>query len=311
MNDIPSSDTKINVPVHNADSAEGDAEIPSESKWYLLRQNGAVLIRYLLDTEVHTYAFSVAANAIISFIPFIVLLYTIAIAFFHSPQMANIITEMVNNFMPANTSDHDWIATQLAGIVPHHKVQFFSLVIILISCTGIFLPLEVALNQAWGVRKSRNYLYNQAVAFGLAFLMVLLAFISIFLNAVQRQILTFIFFGHVDNVVFKGISAIWLGLSSGAACIAFFFAIYWLLPNCKVPWRSVLRTSVITGLIWFAAKFLFVLVLPHLDLKAIYGPFFVSVSLLFWAYISGLILFAGAQFSVNRNLASKLHQTES
>ena len=31
-----------------------------------------------------------------------------------------------------------------------------------------------------------------------------------------------------------------------------------------------------------------------------YGPFYVSVSLLFWAYISGLIMFAGAQFSVAR-----------
>jgi uncharacterized BrkB/YihY/UPF0761 family membrane protein len=40
--------------------------------------------------------------------------------------------------------------------------------------------------------------------------------------------------------------------------------------------------------------------LPHLDLKALYGPFDVSVGLLFWSYISGLILFAGAQFSVSR-----------
>jgi uncharacterized BrkB/YihY/UPF0761 family membrane protein len=31
-----------------------------------------------------------------------------------------------------------------------------------------------------------------------------------------------------------------------------------------------------------------------------YGPFYVSVGLIFWAYISGLILFAGAQFSVAR-----------
>ncbi len=31
-----------------------------------------------------------------------------------------------------------------------------------------------------------------------------------------------------------------------------------------------------------------------------YGPFYVSVGLLFWAYISGLIMFAGAQFSVAR-----------
>jgi YihY family inner membrane protein len=181
----------------------------------------------------------------------------------------------------------------------------------MISCTGIFLPLEVALNQAWGVRESRNYLHNQLVAFGLAFLMVILALISIFLNAVQRTVLTFIFFNHVDNDLFRGLSAIWLQLSTGAACIAFFFAIYWLLPNRKVPWRSVMRISVITGIIWLAAKFIFVLVLPHLDLKAIYGPFFVSVSLIFWAYISGLILFAGAQFSVNRQLASKSSETES
>ncbi len=56
-----------------------------------------------------------------------------------------------------------------------HGVQALSLLMILVSCTGIFLPLEVALNQAWGVAKSRNYLLNQLVAFGLAILMVFLA----------------------------------------------------------------------------------------------------------------------------------------
>jgi uncharacterized BrkB/YihY/UPF0761 family membrane protein len=37
-----------------------------------------------------------------------------------------------------------------------------------------------------------------------------------------------------------------------------------------------------------------------MDLQALYGQFYVSVGLLFWAYVSGLILFAGAQFSVAR-----------
>jgi uncharacterized BrkB/YihY/UPF0761 family membrane protein len=41
-------------------------------------------------------------------------------------------------------------------------------------------------------------------------------------------------------------------------------------------------------------------VLPLMDLEALYGRFYVSVTLLFWAYVSGLILFAGAQFSVAR-----------
>jgi membrane protein/epoxyqueuosine reductase len=62
----------------------------------------------------------------------------------------------------------------------------------------------------------------------------------------------------------------------------------------------VLRTAIITGLIWLAAKYIFVAVLPHLDLKSLYGAFYVSVGLLFWGYFSGLILFAGAQFSVAR-----------
>jgi uncharacterized BrkB/YihY/UPF0761 family membrane protein len=91
-----------------------------------------------------------------------------------------------------------------------------------------------------------------------------------------------------------------LASTTGVASILFFFSIYWLLPNRKVPWRSVLRTSIYTGVIWLVARYLFVAALPHLDLKALYGPFFVSVGLLFWAYVSGLILFAGAQFSVAR-----------
>jgi membrane protein len=267
------------------------------SKQYRWRRDGRALIAYLLDSEVHTFAFSVAANAILSFIPFIVLLYTLARSVFHSPMMAGVIGDMIRYFLPSN---QDWVAAGLAAAAPHHGVQVFSLVMILISCTGIFLPLEVALNQAWGVQKSRNYLVNQCVAFGLALLMVGLALISIALNAGQQALVSFLFFHHTDNLAYRAINYVWLALSTGVACIAFLFCIYWLLPNRQVPVRPILRTSIVTGIIWLAAKYVFVAILPHLDLKAIYGPFYVSVGLLFWAYFSGLILFAGAQFSVAR-----------
>ncbi len=281
------------------DSTESSEAIPKavDSKWYRWRKDGTALVQYLLDSEVHTYAFSVAANAILSFIPFIVLLYTIALSLFHSAAMADAVSQMVYYFFPSN---QDWIAKNLVLAAPRHGVQVFSLLMILISCTGIFLPLEVALNQAWGVAKSRNYLLNQVVAFGLAILMVLLGMASVILSAWQRELLTFVFFHHTDNFVFNGISYLWLALCTGVACILFFFSIYWLLPNRRVPALSVMRTAVITGVIWLSVKYIFVAVLPHLDLKAIYGPFYVSVGLLFWAYISGLILFAGAQFSVAR-----------
>lgn len=296
MADVSNAGT-LNAAAVPAGGTVAPAAPVTQSKWFRLRRAYAPIVTYLLDSEVHTYAFSVAANAILSFIPFVVLLYTLSLAVFHSNAMAGVVSNLVQNFFPSTASAAFWHA--LERVAPSH-VQIFSLVVILISCTGIFLPLEVALNQAWGVTKSRNYLMNQLVAFGLAFLMVLLGMASILLSAWERQGLDLLFFHHVDNWVYKMIGEVWLAVCSGVACIIFFFVIYWLLPNCKVPWRPVLRTSIVTGGIWLAAKYAFVAVLPHLDLQSIYGPFFISVGLLFWAYISGLILFAGAQFSARR-----------
>lgn len=289
------------------DATDAPATTPAKparlAKWYRLRYDGVALLNYLLDSEVHTFAFSVAANAILSFVPFVLLLYTLARSVFHSQAMVGVVNDMVDSFFPAVTTQPHWLVDNLemyAVYASRHGVQAFSLIMILISCTGIFLPLEVALNQAWGVKKSRNYLLNQSVAFGLAIWMVVLGMLAVLLSAGQRAILDMFFFHHTDNFLYRGISEVWLALCSGAACILFFFTIYWLLPNCKVPARPVMRASIATGLVWLAAKYIFVWVLPHLDLKSLYGPFFVSVGLLFWAYISGLILFAGAQFSVAR-----------
>lgn len=286
-----------------AAAAAAEPQPATASKWFHWRSEGKVLIDYLLDSEVHTYAFSVAANAILSFIPFCLLLYTLAFRVFHSDAMVSVINDMVNYFLPTATYVQNWLPRNIFAWAVRSSaggVQALSLVMILISCTGIFLPLEVALNQAWGVTKSRNYLLNQTVAFALAILMVLLGVGSIFLNLEMQTILTFLFFHHTDNFVYNTISYLWLALSTGAASILFFFSIYWVLPNRKVPWRPVLRTSILTGVVWLLARVIFAAVLPHLNLGDLYGPFYVSVGLLLWAYISGLILFAGAQFSVSR-----------
>jgi YihY family inner membrane protein len=295
-----------------AAAATGPAEKATQSKWYLWRKSGTALIAYLLDSEVHTFAFSVAANAIISFIPFVVLLYTLALSVFHSEAMRGVVDDMVNYFLPSATTTKDWVANTIVSeavlpLLKHHGAQAFSLVMILIACTGIFLPLEVALNQAWGVSKSRNYLFNQTIAVGLALLMVGLGVASMVVNVNVDKVLAFALLHDSDNWFFRilnysydALTYVWLAVSTGVASILFFFSVYYILPNRKVPWRPVMRTSIITGGVWLISRFIYAAVLPHLNFQALYGPFYVSVGLLFWAYISGLILFAGAQFSVAR-----------
>ena len=131
----------------------------------------------------------------------------------------------------------------------HHGLQAFSLIMIVVACTGIFLPLEVALNQAWGVAKSRNYLHNQIIAFGLAILMIALGMGSVLLNEGAQWLLTTVLFGHTENFLFNGIYLLVVASTTGIASILFTLCIYWLLPNRKVPWRPVFRTAVVTGII--------------------------------------------------------------
>jgi membrane protein len=122
--------------------------------------------RYMLRTEVHTFAFSVAANAILSLFPFLLLL-TLIRRVFHSQIMYNVVENLLRDYLPTG---QEFVIRNLNALVSaHHRAQVFSLAMLLITSTGIFLPLEVALNRVWGFRNNRSYLGNQLIALGLVF----------------------------------------------------------------------------------------------------------------------------------------------
>ena len=268
----------------------------------------ASLARYLCQSEVHTYAFSVAANAILSLFPFIVLTWTIERSLFHSPRMEAILADMLRYFLPAH---QDFVVRNMALLAQiHSRVQIISIVTLLISSTGVFLPLEVALNRVWKVPKNRSYLRNQLLSLGLAFAVGVLALFSIAFTAAQHRLLEFLFFGRTENLVFAVLAGSILRISAAVLSISIFFLIYWILPNRKLPVMAVLPTAIVAGLLWEAAKTVYVLVLPWLKLDAAYGPFSVSVGLMIWAFLTGLILLAGAQFSANRHTLRLARQAQ-
>jgi YihY family inner membrane protein len=261
-------------------------------------QQIVALARYMTKTEVHTYAFSVAAQVILSLFPFIVLLLTLAQRVFHSPRMVSVVVQMMSSFLPSN---QDFVMKNMKIVaVAHTQTRIFSVVMLLITTTGVFLPLEVALNSVWGVRTNRNYLHNQVVSLALATGVGVLAMASIALSTAQQSVMSFIFFGHTQNIFFTFIGDSFLRICAGIASIGLFFLIYWGLPNRKIPARAVLPTAIIVGVLWEIAKYLYILTLPHLDLRSVYGPFEVSVGLMLWAFLSGLLLLAGAYVSATR-----------
>jgi membrane protein len=274
-----------------------DPSLPPPPNSSVLEQAKS-LARYLGQSEVHTYAFSVAANVILSLFPFIVMTWTIESRLFHSANMDNILGDLLRYFLPAH---QDFVVKNM-GLLAHarSKVQIISVVTLLISSTGVFLPLEVALNRVWRVAENRSYIKNQLTSLALAVMVGLLALFSIALTAGQNRMLAFIFHNRPQSLAAVILGHAVLRISAAIFSVGIFFLIYWVLPNRKLPIIAVLPAAVITGLLWEMAKVLYIFVLPWLDLQLVYGPFAVSVSLMIWAFLTGLILLAGAHFSATR-----------
>jgi len=256
-------------------------------------------IRYLMRTEVHTFAFSVAANAILSFFPFVMLLMVLIRRVFRSPAMYDVVVQLLRDYLPAG---QEFVIRNLNAMVgARHPAQIVSLVILLITSTGIFLPLEVALNRIWDFPENRSYLGNQLISLGLAFWCGVLALLSVAMSAGNVELMESILHGHATSLV-RVIGFLMMKVFAIAASIAIFFLIYWLLPNGKVPLRAVLPTALVMGLLFEVLKYAYILALPKLNFAEVYGPFSLSVSLMFWAFLSGLLLLTGAYLSAQEHL---------
>jgi YihY family inner membrane protein len=287
--------------VSSAKSSPGSGDPPARTP----RHSGLVLAttKYVLRTDVHTFAFSVAANAILSFFPFVVLLMTLIRRVFHSRVMYDVVVQLLRDYLPAG---QDFVIRNLNAMVEtRQRVEIVSLAILLVTSSGVFMPLEVALNRIWRFPENRSYFGNQLVSLGLAFACGVLALVSIGMTAGNVALFEFLLHGHATGLL-RLVGFVLMKVFAVAASITIFFLIYWLLPNGKVPARAVLPTAIIMGLLSEALKYAYIMALPRLNFQEVYGPFALSVSLMFWAFLSGLLLLAGANLSAEEHLGRRL-----
>jgi len=228
-------------------------------------------VKYLLHTEVHTFAFSVAANAILSFFPFVLLLMSLALRVFHSRTMSDVIKELLRDYLPAG---QDFVIRNLEA-------------------------LATARNKAQRFPNNRSYIGNQFISLGLAFACGILAMLSIALSAGNVKLLRFLAFGH-DIFLVRVLGFLTAKVFATVTSMAIFFLIYWLLPNGKVPAKAVLPAAIIMGFFSEILKYSYILLLPRLNFQEVYGPFAISVSMMFWAFLSGLLLLTGAHLSAQK-----------
>lgn len=269
-------------------------ELP-QSRTQLLKGIGGRLLtslRYLFATEVHAFAFSIAANVYLSFFPFTLLLLTISRRWVHWDSAYRVILELLRIHLPAGADAIIQNLTQLAQGRP--RLQLISVVMLFFTSSGVFLPLEVALNNVWGIHRNRSFLKNQAMSFFLAVTSGLLAFLSILLSTAVQWVVSFSLRWMPSPAVVSAVSRVVMEMLSIPLAVSICFVIYFFLPNGRVPIIQVLPAAIVGGVLTEVGKLIYTQTLPLFRFREIYGPFAISATLLFWAYVVALILLFGA-----------------
>ena len=251
----------------------------------------------LASNEVYVLASAIAFNALLSFFPFVILLLVLCRNVLQWPEgYAAILRLLQEDYLPIN---QEFIVQNLRAVVESkfRAAATLSILSLAFTSSGLFAPIEMALNRAWGVTTHRSFVRGRLVALALVVGCGALALGSVYITAYTEDVMRSWLGFLTDFAPVRVLSTIALRILIFPVTVAIFFLVYWVLPNRRIYVREILPVAVFTGLLWEATKYLFIWLAPNLGFRDVYGPFYLSVTLVTWAYISASILLLGANLS--------------
>lgn len=257
--------------------------------------------RYWMQTEVHVFAFSVSAGLLLSFFPFLVVMLSICRYVLKWRAGVGAVYFALNDYFPDQFGQ--FIRRNFeATVASRGPVQAISLVLLFFTASGIFEPLEVALNRVWRCTSNRNYFKNQLVSLGLIFACGALMLVSTTLTALNNEFLNGLNIPHTAPLA----NVMGLLLFKAAAIpmsMLVLFLIYWLLPNCKIPATRIVPAAIVVGFLLEILKYINLWTWPYLrtKLQAEYGPFYYTVTIILWGFLAAMVVLGGAEWAARRS----------
>jgi membrane protein len=256
-------------------------------------------IRYWFGLDSHVYAMAIAANVLLGFFPFMLLILTLASFAFAGSNANHAILLGLRAFLPEDVGLVDFVVRNLLVEVANRgAVPAVSVILLLVAANGIFMPLEVAQNRLWGFPANRNYAYNQMLSLCIGATSMVMALLSSLFAAFAGPIL----FSQFQTIFpTRDMAILWALRTGGAlATTTVLLLVYWLLPNGPVPFRRALTTAFLVALLIEGVQFAYAWAWPWLGLRAEYGPFFISVTLMLWGFLTAMVVLAGAEACARR-----------
>jgi len=189
-----------------------------------------------------------------------------------------------------------------ATVESRGPVQVVALLLLFFTASGVFEPLEVALNRAWRCARNRSYLKNQLLSLGLMLVCGALMLLSVTLTALNNEFLK----GAPNRPMTAAanlLGLLFFKLAAIPISMLLLFLIYWLVPNRKVPAMKIIPCAISVGFLLEMLKYINLLTWPYLRNKLAleYGPFVYSITILLWGFLAAMVVLAGAEWSARRS----------
>jgi membrane protein len=271
-------------------------------RWLEVAKRWRPTLHYLAETEAHVYALAVSASVLLAFYPFLLVMLSFCRNVLHWSAAVDAIFLALTDFLPGDVGAFVERNLPKRGF----KLQYTSMFLLLFTANGVFEPLEVALNRAWGVKTNRSYLKNQLVSLGLIFACGGLVLLSLMLSAMNQQWTVRWAGAHPGIETWLNVAA--FKLAAVPFAILALFLIYWLLPNRKIPPARVAPVAIVVGLVLELLKYVNLLLWPFFKekLHREYNIFENSVTILIWSFIGTLVVLAGAEWTARHGAEDPL-----
>jgi len=244
------------------------------------------------------YAAAIAFYTLFSFFPLIIILLNIGGVFIHRFGLETPIAESVHFYLPVGT---DLVVENLRRITTSTgPTSLVALLLLTWTASGAFVPLELALNRAWGIKKERNFFFQRFVAASMALLCGTFILLSVCASAMIGGFgrLVRAVFPRAGRLVVTGIVfEVLLVVVSFFLTVCVFALIYKIVPYTSIRFSQVTPAAIMAAWTWELAKYAFTTLIRFSNYKNVYGSIATIIMILTWIYLSAAILLFFAEYS--------------
>ncbi len=258
--------------------------------------------RTMTDNEIMTRASAVAFYAMLAAVPFLALVLTIAVQFLpdfsttHSmgDKTVTQLDESLHTLFPE--SAYEIFKEQIVRIKTHPPVGLLSigLLITLWTASTLFVAVIDAMNRIAGVKDSRSFLKLRVVAIFMTLIEAVILLGSLVLILAWPVLLRWMGVSAPTAMVLTVIQ--WAGLFT--AVLSSFAVAFFISPDTEQRWEWITPGSVIGTICFLLASFGFrVYIQNWTSYDKTYGSLAGVVVLMFWLWITSLVLLVAAQMN--------------